>query len=64
MDKYIDSRFERLEKALAGLIDSVNKYHPSAVQARELELADNELSQGLEEGESARRPPRQRSYAF
>lgn len=50
MDKYIDSRFERLEKALSNLIDSVTKYHPSTMQAEELKAADNELSKGLEEG--------------
>ncbi|CAM1511740.1 Fc.00g092530.m01.CDS01 [Cosmosporella sp. VM-42] len=49
MDKYIDGRFERLEKALANLINSVTKYHPSATHARELEIADIELSKGLEE---------------
>ncbi|KAK0391411.1 hypothetical protein NLU13_0911 [Sarocladium strictum] len=49
MDKMIDSRFERLEKALAGLIDSVTKYHPSIALARELELADEELTKGLEQ---------------
>lgn len=50
MDKIIDGRFERLEKALAGLIDSVTKYHPSVALAKELELADEELSKGLEQG--------------
>lgn len=50
MDTYIDTRFERLEKALATLIDSVTKYHPSAIQADELKTADNELCKGLEEG--------------
>lgn len=50
MDKNIDNRFEQLEKALAGLVDSVNKYHPSAIQAQELEAADNELCKCLEEG--------------
>lgn len=50
MDKIIDGRFERLEKALAGLIDSVTKYHPSVNLARELELADEELTKGLEQG--------------
>lgn len=50
MDTYIDGRFERLEKALATLIDSVTKYHPSAIQAEELKAADNELCKGLEEG--------------
>jgi hypothetical protein len=49
MDTYIDSRFERLEKALTNLIDSVNKYHPSTIQAKELEAADEELTKGLEE---------------
>lgn len=50
MDTFIDRRFERLEKALANLIDSVTKYHPSVLHAQELEAADNELSKGLEEG--------------
>ncbi|KFH41840.1 Mediator of RNA polymerase II transcription subunit-like protein [Hapsidospora chrysogenum ATCC 11550] len=49
MDTYIDGRFERLEKALANLIDSVNKYHPSTVHAKELEAADEELTKGLEQ---------------
>ena len=49
MDTYIDTRFERLEKALASLIDSVNKYHPSTIHARELEAADEELTKGLEQ---------------
>ncbi|KAL7924470.1 vitamin-D-receptor interacting mediator subunit 4 domain-containing protein [Trichoderma austrokoningii] len=49
MDVYIDSRFERLEKALANLIDSVTKYHPSTVQAEELKTADDELCKGLEQ---------------
>jgi hypothetical protein len=52
MDKYIDGRFERLEKALANLIDSVTKYHPSIQQGDELNAADQELSKGLEEGNS------------
>lgn len=50
MDTYIDTRFERLEKALANLIDSVTKYHPSTAQAEELKTADDELCKGLEEG--------------
>ncbi|PTB76429.1 hypothetical protein M440DRAFT_1333282 [Trichoderma longibrachiatum ATCC 18648] len=51
MDTYIDARFERLEKALATLIDSVTKYHPSPIQAEELKNADNELCKGLEQVE-------------
>lgn len=53
MDKYIDGHFERLEKALANLIDSVTKYHPSIQQGEELNAADQELSRGLEEGNSS-----------
>ena len=53
MDTYIDGRFERLERALANLIDSVTKYHPSTPQAAELDAADIELSKGLEEGISS-----------
>ncbi|KAJ3489845.1 hypothetical protein NLG97_g5912 [Lecanicillium saksenae] len=49
MDKFIDGRFERLEKALAGLIDSVTKYHPSTSLAEELKAADAELTKGLEQ---------------
>ncbi|ATY61861.1 Mediator of RNA polymerase II transcription subunit 4 [Cordyceps militaris] len=49
MDTFIDGRFERLEKALAGLIDSVTKYHPSMIQAEELVAADAELAKGLEQ---------------
>ncbi|KAG6006778.1 hypothetical protein E4U43_000400 [Claviceps pusilla] len=52
MDKYIDVRFERLEKALSNLIDSVTKYHPSTVHAEELKAADVELSKGLEKVET------------
>lgn len=50
MDKIIDTRFERLEKALMGLIDSVTKYHPSMSLAEELRVADEDLSKGLEQG--------------
>lgn len=52
MDTHIDGRFERLEKALTSLIDSVTKYHPSTASGRELEIADDELCRGLEEGTS------------
>ncbi|KAG7113754.1 Mediator of RNA polymerase II transcription subunit 4 like protein [Verticillium longisporum] len=48
MDEFIDARFERVEKALASLVESVSKYHPYAKQALDLQEADKELSQGLE----------------
>lgn len=50
MDKFIDARFERLEKALTSLIDSVTKYHPSMNVANELRAADLDLTKGLEKG--------------
>lgn len=50
MDDYIDARFERVEKALASLVESVSKYHPYARQADDLQDADRELSEGLKEG--------------
>ncbi|OAA69536.1 Mediator complex, subunit Med4 [Cordyceps fumosorosea ARSEF 2679] len=49
MDKFIDGRFERLEKALTSLIDSVTKYHPSMNLAEEVVAADAELTKGLEQ---------------
>ncbi|OAA66547.1 mediator of RNA polymerase 2 transcription subunit 4 [Niveomyces insectorum RCEF 264] len=48
MDKYIDARFDRVEKALTTLIDSIAKYNPSTALAEDLLAADKELSQGLE----------------
>jgi len=47
MDKLIDNRFERVEKALASLIDSISKYSPSSSQANELATSDKELSNSL-----------------
>ncbi|KAF9874696.1 mediator of rna polymerase ii transcription subunit 4 [Colletotrichum karsti] len=52
MDKIIDARFERVEKALASLIESVSKYHPHAKQALDLHEADNDLARGLDEVEA------------
>lgn len=57
MDKAIDSRFERLERALANLIDSVAKYNPSLNLARDLDNADRDLCQGLAEGNFCRPHP-------
>ncbi|KAJ9138266.1 Mediator of RNA polymerase II transcription subunit 4, partial [Coniochaeta hoffmannii] len=49
MDKYIDERFERVQRALTSLIDSITKYTPSTTQANDLATADRELSDGLHE---------------
>ncbi|KAH8804651.1 vitamin-D-receptor interacting mediator subunit 4-domain-containing protein [Xylogone sp. PMI_703] len=48
MERYIDSRFDRVEKALATLINSISTYNPSPALANDLVAADQELSQGLE----------------
>ncbi|KAH8750796.1 mediator of RNA polymerase II transcription subunit 4 [Diaporthe sp. PMI_573] len=52
MDKIVDVRFERVEKALATLVESITKYNPQASQALELANADNELGQGLKQLET------------
>ncbi|KAM7184486.1 Vitamin-D-receptor interacting Mediator subunit 4 domain containing protein [Rhypophila sp. PSN 637] len=49
MDKYLDARFERVEKALAVLIDSITKYNPSEKLADDLAVSDRELAQGLKD---------------
>ena len=49
MDKDLDARFERVEKALSTLIDSITKYNPSEKLAEDLVVADSELQAGLRE---------------
>ncbi|KAK3338052.1 mediator complex, subunit Med4 [Neurospora tetraspora] len=49
MDKYLDTRFERVEKALSTFIDSIAKYNPSEKLAEDLVAADRELAAGLKE---------------
>jgi hypothetical protein len=52
MDEIIDRRFERVEKALATLINSISTYNPAPALANDLVTADAELSQGLEQRQS------------
>ncbi|KAI0872705.1 vitamin-D-receptor interacting mediator subunit 4-domain-containing protein [Hypoxylon argillaceum] len=49
MNKKIDSSFDRVEKALGTLIDSIAKYNPSTSQVEELGNADAELTKGLKD---------------
>jgi hypothetical protein len=49
MDEIIDKRFERVEKALSTLINSISTYNPAPALANDLVSADAELSQGLEQ---------------
>jgi hypothetical protein len=51
MDKMIDKRFERVEKALATLISLISTYNPNPNLANDLVTADSELSEGLEQCE-------------
>ncbi|KKY37694.1 putative mediator of rna polymerase ii transcription subunit 4 [Diaporthe ampelina] len=52
MDRIVDVRFERVEKALATLVESITKYNPQASQAVELANADSELGHGLKQLET------------
>lgn len=49
MDKVIDGRFERVENALAKLVNSISAYNPSPALATDLVTADSELSEGLDQ---------------
>ncbi|KAI1426401.1 vitamin-D-receptor interacting mediator subunit 4-domain-containing protein [Xylaria sp. FL1777] len=49
MNKQLDVCFDRVEKALGTLIDSIAKYNPSTNQAQELGNADAELTKGLQD---------------
>lgn len=51
MDTILDNRFEKVEKALATLINSIATYNPSPTNANDLVAADAELSEGLEQCE-------------
>ncbi|KAI1166601.1 vitamin-D-receptor interacting mediator subunit 4-domain-containing protein [Nemania serpens] len=49
MNKQLDACFDRVEKALGTLIDSIAKYNPSTNQVLELGNADVELTRGLKD---------------
>jgi hypothetical protein len=57
MDKLLDNRFEKVEKALATLITSISTYNPTPVLANNLVAADAELSEGLEQCKFPLPPP-------
>lgn len=48
MDAYVDARFERLERALATLTDSIHKYMPQPHHSHELAAADQALHDSLQ----------------
>ncbi|KAJ4375183.1 hypothetical protein N0V83_002267 [Neocucurbitaria cava] len=47
MDDLLAAQFERVEKALGTLVDSIAAYNPSPQAAIDLVVADDQLSQGL-----------------
>lgn len=49
MDEILNAHYERVERALATLIDSITAYNPSPQAALDLVAADDDLSQGLDQ---------------
>ena len=49
MDNTLVELFERVEKALGTLVDSIAAYNPSPQAAVDLVTADDQLSQGLDQ---------------
>jgi hypothetical protein len=49
MDDILNEQFERVERALTTLVDSIAAYNPSTQAAVDLVAADDELSEGLDQ---------------
>jgi hypothetical protein len=49
MEDILSTRFDRVEKALSTLVDSIAAYNPSPQAAIDLAAADDELGQGLDQ---------------
>jgi hypothetical protein len=49
MEETLSAQFDRVEKALSTLVDSIAAYNPSPQAAIDLVAADDELSQGLDQ---------------
>jgi hypothetical protein len=49
MEDILTAQFDRVEKALSTLVDSIAAYNPSPQAAIDLVAADEELSQGLDQ---------------
>jgi len=45
----LQTRYQRVEKALDALIDAITQYNPSLTAADELVAADDDVNEGLEE---------------
>jgi hypothetical protein len=51
MEDILSAQFDRVEKALSTLVDSIAAYNPSPQAAIDLVAADDELSHGLDQRE-------------
>jgi hypothetical protein len=49
MEDVLSTHFDRIEKALSTLVDSIAAYNPSPQAAIDLVAADDELSHGLDQ---------------
>jgi hypothetical protein len=49
MEDILSTQFDRVEKALGTLVDSIAAYNPSPQAAVDLVAADDELSRGLDQ---------------
>jgi hypothetical protein len=49
MEDILSTQFDRVEKALTTLVDSIAAYNPSPQAALDLVAADDQLSQGLDQ---------------
>jgi hypothetical protein len=52
MDDILNEQFERVERALTTLVDSITAYNPATQAAIDLVAADDELSEGLDQRKS------------
>jgi len=49
MNRQLDTCFDRVEKALGTLIDSIAKYNPSTIQVQQLGDSNAELARGFQD---------------
>jgi hypothetical protein len=52
MEQILSAQFDRVDKALSTLVDSIAAYNPSPQAAIDLVAADDELSHGLDQRKS------------
>ncbi|RKF60705.1 Mediator of RNA polymerase II transcription subunit 4 [Erysiphe neolycopersici] len=63
MDSVLKTHFKRVEVALASLIDSIAKFNPNPIHARDLVAANAELDKGLQQRKNREVTVHQLNYA-